>query len=214
MQCTAKPKTIKAYHSNKETEQVKVKCYNTNIMDVFLFSKILATGILFSHIAVVVFFITRYTNISITKKVNKHIEEWLKEKGWLCALIIAICSVIGPLTYTYLYHLTPCTLCWFQRICMFPLAILLLIANIKKDFTIKIYIYTLSTLGLLISVYHFINQQLHTRFAIDTTGCDAVGLSKGCSEYYLMEYGYITIPVMAATGFILIIFFTYFAKEK
>ena len=97
---------------------------------------------------------------------------------------------------------------------MFPLAVILLIANIRKDYRIKIYIYILSALGLCVGIYHYITQQLYTHFAIYNGGCDAAGIAKTCSEYYFIEFGYITIPVMAITGFTLIIFFTYFAKQE
>ena len=183
-------------------------------MNVFLFTKILSTLTLGAHITLALFFIIGRIKLSVTKRMVSVIKKHLKKNGLLYALSTAILATMSPLIYTYAYYFTPCTLCWYQRIFMFPLIIILFIAHIRKDFKIKIYIYALSIAGLCVGVYHYLSQQLHSKFDIDMSGCDAIGMSASCSEHYFMEYGYITIPLMAMTGFILIIFFTYFAKEK
>ena len=127
---------------------------------------------------------------------------------------VALFSTISPLVYTYLYHLLPCTLCWYQRIFMFPLVIILLLMIKRRDFRNKVYVYTLSVIGLGIGAYHYLSQQLHSRYNIVTTDCDAIGMAKSCSEYYFIEFGYITIPLMSLTAFVLIIVCTYFAQKN
>ena len=183
-------------------------------MDVFLYSKIVALFVVGAHLFLTCFFILWYIKLSFIKKAIAQLKRFLYHNGLFCALGVATLATISPLIYTYVYHLLPCTLCWYQRIFMFPLVILLLLMIKRKDYGNKIYIYALSIIGLGIGAYHYLSQQLHSRYNITTTDCDAIGMAKSCSEYYFIEFGYITIPLMAMTGFILIIFFTYFAQKS
>lgn len=183
-------------------------------MDVFLYSKLLALATVGAHIFLVVFLVLRYSRISAFKKIANPIQRCLSRYGLLCAFGTALFATVTPLIYTYSYHFLPCTLCWYQRIFMFPLVIILFLILKRKDFRNKIYVYALATIGMAIGFYHYLIQQLHTRYSIITTDCAAVGMSKSCSEYYFIELGYITIPLMSLTAFILIIFFTYFARRS
>ena len=183
-------------------------------MDVFLYSKILALLTMGAHLFLICFFIVYYVKFSFVKKVVTYVKRFLYRNGLLCALGVAILSTVSPLVYASVYHLLPCTLCWYQRIFMFPLVIILFLMLKRKEYGNKIYVYALAVIGLGIGVYHYISQQLHSRYNIVTSDCDAIGMAKSCSEYYFIEFGYITIPLMAMTGFILIIFFTYFAQKQ
>ena len=183
-------------------------------MDVFLYSKLLALATIGAHIFLIAFLVLRYGRISALKKIAAPIQRCLSRYGLLCAFGTALFATIGPLIYTYAYHFLPCTLCWYQRIFMFPLVIILFLILKRKDFRNKIYVYALAGIGTAIAFYHYLIQQLHTRYNIITTDCAAVGMSKSCSEYYFIEFGYITIPLMSLTAFILIIFFTYFSHKE
>ena len=72
----------------------------------------------------------------------------------------------------------------------------------------------LASIGLLFSILHYTTQQLQSNFDIAVVGCDAVGLTKSCSEFYFVYFGYISLPMMAITGFILILFFVFFADFR
>ena len=183
-------------------------------MNIFLYSSILSTGVLLCHLALVIFFLLYLSPLSSFKRAAGSIVRRLIEYGHVCALGVALISTVAPLIYSELYHLTPCTLCWYQRIFMFPLLLILLVSYLRKEWFIKPYVYVLAGIGLCISIYHIISQQLLEHFNIDTSGCDAIGMTTKCSLYYFMEYGYITIPVMTATSFILILFFIHFSKKQ
>ena len=180
-------------------------------MDVFLYSKILALFTVGAHFFLACFFILYYIKIPLVQKVIARIKHFLHRNGLFCAFGVAVLSTVCPLIYAYVYHLFPCTLCWYQRIFMFPLVIILFLMIKRKEYHNKIYVYALSVIGLGIGVYHYFSQRL---YSIITPGCDAVGMAKSCAEYYFIEFGYITIPLMAMTGFILIIFFTHFAQKQ
>lgn len=183
-------------------------------MDVFLYSKILAFFVVCAHLFLVCFFVLRYIKISFVQKVVVYVKHFLYQNGLLCALGVAVLSTISPLIYTHVYYFLPCTLCWYQRIFMFPLVIILFLMLKRKEYGNKLYVYVLSVIGLGIGVYHYISQQLHSRYNIVTSDCEAIGMAKSCSEYYFIEFGYVTIPLMAMTGFILVLFFTYFAQKQ
>ncbi len=72
--------------------------------------------------------------------------------AWLVALV----ATLGSLYYSEVRHFIPCTLCWYQRIAMYPLAVLLGIATWRADAGIRPYALTLSLLGLFWSSYHLL----------------------------------------------------------
>ena len=76
---------------------------------------------------------------------------------WLAALVATTASLGSFYMSEYGNHWTPCRFCWFQRIFMYPLAIILIIAAIRKDRGIKWYAAPLAGIGLLVSLWH--NQQ-------------------------------------------------------
>ena len=88
---------------------------------------------------------------------------------------------------------------------MYPQVILLGIAMLRKARSISYYIIPLSVIGAAISIYHYIIQRLDY-----ASSCAADGVS--CASKYIFNFGYITIPVMALTAFLLIIIFVYFSK--
>ena len=117
------------------------------------------------------------------------------------ALIVALLATLGSLFYSEIAKFTPCTLCWYQRILMYPKVILISLAMIKKDRHIADYLSTMSLTGASISLYHYYLQ----RGGKSLFPCSVVGYSASCTENFVMEFNYITIPVMAATAFGLII---------
>ena len=122
-------------------------------------------------------------------------------KNWLkLAFAVAVIATSGSLFYSEFAGFNPCRLCWFQRIFMYPQVIILGIALAKKDSKIVDYILPLSVVGLIISIYH--NYIFYG--AISSAVC-AIGES--CVTQYVLEFGYITIPMMSLTAFALIIAF-------
>src|SRR3990167_10532785 len=119
------------------------------------------------------------------------------------ALIVALLATLGSLFYSEIAKFTPCTLCWYQRILMYPQVILLGRAFLKKDRNIIPYSIILSGIGAVIALYHYLLQIN----IVPSIGCQVVGYSSSCSQTFVMEFGYITIPMMSLTAFLLIIAF-------
>lgn len=120
-------------------------------------------------------------------------------KSLLVAWIAAVIATLGSLYLSEVMHFIPCTLCWYQRIFMYPLAILLGIGFYHHDKKIHWYALPLSVIGMLISGYHFLLQKIPylQQFEMCTSGVP-------CAKDYLNLLGFITIPLMAFTAFTII----------
>lgn len=118
---------------------------------------------------------------------------------WL-AFAVAGTATLGSLYLSEVAHFVPCTLCWYQRIAMYPLAIILLIAAIRRDHRIRIYVATLATIGAVISIYHRLVQAFPN--IEGGASCDP---TNPCSAAYVEQFGFITIPTMALAGFLCIL---------
>src|SRR5258708_5567044 len=69
-------------------------------------------------------------------------------------LIQALIATLSSLFFSEILHFPPCVLCWYQRICMYPIVALCIVGILRKDKNLPYYILPLSTTGLLISIYH------------------------------------------------------------
>lgn len=118
---------------------------------------------------------------------------------WLAWLVAAVATA-GSLYFSEIAPYVPCRLCWFQRICMYPLAAILLVGAILKDRRAFWYAIPLPVIGLLISVYHvYIEQNPEA----ESQGCK-VQSAVPCSFRWIDKFGYVTIPVLAGSAFALI----------
>jgi len=113
----------------------------------------------------------------------------------------AFLATLGSLFYSEIAGYEPCKLCWLQRIFMYPQAIILGMALWAKDRAVARYSIVLSAVGAVIAGYHYL-LQLGVAPALP---CAAVGYSAACSQRFVMQFGYITIPLMAFSAFALIL---------
>lgn len=116
----------------------------------------------------------------------------------LAAFGVALASTLGSLYYSEVVGFVPCSLCWYQRILMYPLVPLVGLAVLRRDPDIWPYGLTLSVIGLLIALYHI---SIQFQPALDVGAC---GTGVPCTARYLAVFGFVSIPVMASGGFILL----------
>ena len=109
-------------------------------------------------------------------------------------------ATLGSLFFSEILHFRPCVLCWYQRILMYPLAIILGIAIMRKDKNIAYYVLPLTLLGVTIATYHYL-LQMTPLAEITPISCSAYG---PCSEIQAMFLGFITIPFLSLTAFVVI----------
>jgi disulfide bond formation protein DsbB len=117
------------------------------------------------------------------------------------AAIVALLAMGGSLYFSEIAHYTPCVLCWYQRIAMYPLVLLLGIAAFRRDIGIRIYAIPLAAIGAVISTYHYL---LEWGIVPDSGAC-VVGVP--CTQVWFRQFGFISLPFLALTAFLLIIAF-------
>ncbi|MFA6257331.1 MAG: disulfide bond formation protein B [Candidatus Paceibacterota bacterium] len=110
---------------------------------------------------------------------------------------LALFSSLFPLVYSEIIGFLPCALCWWQRVFMFPVMFLFLVALWRKDFGVKFYAFPLLGAGFLVSAY----QNFFYYFGESSNlPCDVSGVS--CYQKLVSEFGgYISIPMMALSAF-------------
>jgi len=164
---------------------------------VIVVNKILATLTISSHIFLVLglgYFLLFYKN-----KTDPVIQ-FFGRNGIALAFFVSLSATIISLFYSDVVGFEPCKLCWFQRIFMYPQIFILGLAWFRKDHKIIDYALILAVVGGLIALYHnYIYYGGTSLFP-----CDAFGSGVSCTKRYVFEFGYITIPLMSLTSFLLL----------
>ena len=115
------------------------------------------------------------------------------------AFAVAAVATAGSLYFSEVAHFTPCRLCWYQRICMYPLVPILGLAALRRDRAIRPYAAILAGLGALIASYHVVLERFP---ALESDVCDP---ANPCTLIWVQRLGYLTIPTMALSGFALVL---------
>jgi len=127
---------------------------------------------------------------------------------WL-AWLVALVSTAGSLFYSEVIGFEPCRLCWFQRIFMYPMSVVLLVGAWRKEAATRLHALPLALIGVCISIYHYLVQIYPS---IEGGSCDP---NNPCSMRYVEGFGFVSIPFMAGAGFTLIaVLLWFYAKAK
>jgi len=106
--------------------------------------------------------------------------------------------MLGSLYYSEIAGLVPCTLCWYQRILMYPLTLIILVGIIKQDEYLPNYVLPFSVIGTGVSTYHYLIQiGVFTHPSVCSVGIP-------CNVRYVTYFDFVTIPFMALIAFVLI----------
>ncbi|MFD1130577.1 disulfide oxidoreductase [Paenibacillus provencensis] len=133
----------------------------------------------------------------------------LRDQTLYLAWIVAVTATLGSLYFSEIRGFIPCELCWYQRILMYPLSILLGISAFYNDRNIKKYVLPLSILGACISLFHYLQQKLPGFASIKpcTSGVP-------CNIQYIDWLNFITIPFLALIAFTFISLLLILTKTK
>jgi len=121
---------------------------------------------------------------------------------WL-AFGVAALATGGSLFFSEIAHFAPCELCWYERICMYPLAIVTLLAALANDHRATRYLLPLPLVGTAVAVYH---ELIERGVVLQTRAC-LLSAPGGCATKWIDEFGYVTIPVLTLTAFVLLLGF-------
>ena len=126
------------------------------------------------------------------------------------AWLVATIATLGSLFFSEVMEFAPCSLCWYQRIFMYPLVIILLVGLFPLDKNVFKYSAPFAILGWLTALYHnLLHYEIITE---DMTPC-----SQGvpCSTKYIEIFGFLTIPMLSLITFsiILTLLFLFFKRK-
>ena len=124
----------------------------------------------------------------------------LGQSGLGLGAVIAGTAMAGSLYLSEVADLLPCRLCWYQRIAMYPLAVLLTVAAVRRDWAFRPYAYVLAGIGSVIATYHYLVERFPDLES--SASCDP---SNPCSMTLIWKFHYVSIPFMALSAFVLVI---------
>jgi disulfide bond formation protein DsbB len=116
------------------------------------------------------------------------------------AFFVALLSLLGSLFFSEIMKLAPCSLCWYQRILMYPLVIIFFVGIMRKDKYVHQYALPLSIVGFFVALYH---NFLYLGYIPEVLQPCVNGIS--CKAQQLKLFGFITIPLLSLIAFATII---------
>jgi disulfide bond formation protein DsbB len=124
---------------------------------------------------------------------------FIKKYGLYIAWIVSLVAMGGSLYFSSVLGFPPCVLCWYQRIAIYPLVVILAVGIIYKDVKVYRSALALSSIGLLISIYHNL---LYFKILPESIAPCTAGVS--CTTKFIEYFGFITIPFLALVALIII----------
>ncbi len=116
------------------------------------------------------------------------------------AVVVAVGATVGSLYLSEVAHLVPCRYCWYQRIAMYPLALVLVVAVATRDRGVRRYAVPLAGVGLAFSTWHYLLQVFPS--LEDATACNILN---PCTVRYAWKFGFVSIPYMAGSMSLLVL---------
>jgi disulfide bond formation protein DsbB len=130
--------------------------------------------------------------------IKAEVRDVLRTYALPLAWVVALTATLGSLYYSEVANFVPCKLCWYQRIAMYPLVVILGIAAIRKDIGVRRYVVPMVGVGAAISIIHYFLQRFPT---LTSAACDPTA---PCTSAWVWQFQFISIPFMALSGFALI----------
>jgi len=119
---------------------------------------------------------------------------------------ISMIATLGSLYFSEIRGFIPCDLCWIQRIFMYPLTLILGIGAFQHDMTVKRFVFPMAIIGGFVSIMHYLEQKIP-----GFGGFKPCVSGVPCNAEYINWFGFITIPFLALTAFVLITVFMWLA---
>jgi disulfide bond formation protein DsbB len=137
---------------------------------------------------------------------SKYFKRWLRPYAWFIVMGTTIGSVAISLLYSEYYGFVPCSLCWLQRIALYPQALLSLVAyKIKDTQFFPLYSIALSLFGFAVAVYHYIYQLVPKEVVTgQVMPCLADGTAD-CAVKVIDKFGFVTFPFLSAVTFLFLV---------
>jgi disulfide bond formation protein DsbB len=127
--------------------------------------------------------------------------ETIKKNLLYAAWALSLIGMLGSLYFSEVLKLPPCVLCWYQRICMYPLVVILGVGILRRDRGVALYALPLSLVGFGIAIYHNL---LYFNILPEALAPCTAGVSCTTKQIELLGSSLLTIPFLSLVGFLLI----------
>ena len=125
------------------------------------------------------------------------------------AWLVATIATVGSLFFSEVMMFPPCVMCWYQRICMYPLVVILLVGLFPLDTTVTRYAMPLTLIGLFFAIYHNL---LYYKILPESVQPCSQGVS--CTSDYINWFGFITIQFLSLVAFVIVLILLIIFKRK
>ncbi len=127
---------------------------------------------------------------------------------FLSWLLVSV-STTGSLFFSYVLEFEPCVLCWYQRICLFPMVLILAAGLFPFDKSVVKYALPLAIAGGLTAFYHTL---LYAGIIPESIQPCSKGVS--CTEKYIELFGFVSIPMLSFLAFATLISLLLIIKKR
>jgi disulfide bond formation protein DsbB len=136
---------------------------------------------------------------------SKNYKKYVAGIVWPLLIATTVGSVAITLFYSEYLGFIPCSLCWLQRIALYPQALFAIMAfNMKEHMYYPVYGIGLSIFGFIVAMYQYIYQMLPREVSSGLMPCLADG-SADCAEKVMETFGFVTFPLLSAITFAFLI---------
>jgi hypothetical protein len=125
---------------------------------------------------------------------------------WM-AFAVAATAMLGSLWFSEVEKFVPCKLCWYQRICMYGAAFVLLVGALRRDRHVRWYVLPFAGIGIVVSMYHYL---LEWYPQLESSACD---IAVPCTTIWYREFGFVTLSFSAWCGFAAILALMFLASD-
>ena len=125
------------------------------------------------------------------------------------AWVIALLATVGSLFFSEVMGLPPCVLCWYQRIAMYPLVLIIATGIVLRDPRMRSYALPLCLAGLAVAAYHHL---LYYCVIPETLTPCTQGAS--CTERQIEWLGFVTIPLLGLASFVAVALCLFFYRPE
>jgi disulfide bond formation protein DsbB len=127
------------------------------------------------------------------------VKSFIRYKLWASFGVSTVATAVS-LFWSFGLDWLPCDLCWYERICMYPVAVVTGVALMAKDDGYRRYVLPLSVVGTIVSFYHYLLQMVPSLNT--STGCTSI-VSCAVPEFRIL--GFVTPPLLAFFAFVLLL---------
>lgn len=130
------------------------------------------------------------------ERLRIEVRSFLGPYGLALAGVVAVVCTLGSLYLSEVANFVPCKLCWYQRMAMYPMAVILPVAAFMKAKRAALYVLPVPFIGGSISIYHYLLERFPQWSS--SASCDPTA---PCTVVWIWEFHFISIPFMALSGF-------------